>query len=113
VTPDPTDDELARWRARKTSEFPVVWSHRDGRRSLVIGASCDHVIGLEPGESRAMLDDLLARATRPERVYRHEWSVGDTVMWDNRAVLHRAVPYDATSPREMFRTTILGDEPIQ
>jgi alpha-ketoglutarate-dependent taurine dioxygenase len=113
VTPDPTDDELARWRARKTSEFPVVWTHRDGRRSLVIGASCDYVVDMPPDESDALLDDLLARATRPERVYRHEWSVGDTVMWDNRGVLHRAIPYDATSPREMLRTTILGDEPIQ
>jgi alpha-ketoglutarate-dependent taurine dioxygenase len=91
----------------------LVWTHRDGRRSLVIGASCDHVVGLDPDESRALLDDLLARATRRERVYRHEWSVGDTVIWDNRGVLHRAVPYDPASPREMLRTTVLGDEPIQ
>ena len=113
VTPGPTADQLARWRARRTSEFPLVWAHRNGRRSLVIGASCDHVVGVGPQESRAVLDDLLARATRPERVYRHEWAVGDTVMWDNRGVLHRVIPYDAASPREMLRTTILGNEPIQ
>ena len=53
------------------------------------------------------------RATRPERVYRHAWSVGDTVIWDNRGVLHRALRYDPGSAREMLRTTILGDEPIQ
>jgi alpha-ketoglutarate-dependent taurine dioxygenase len=111
--PEPTEEQLATWRSRKTSEFPLVWTHHDGRRSLVIGASCDHVVGMEPEASRALLDDLLARATRPERVYRHTWSVGDTVIWDNRGVLHRAVPYDPDSPREMFRTTILGDEPIQ
>jgi alpha-ketoglutarate-dependent taurine dioxygenase len=111
--PSPSDEQLARWRRRRTSEFPLVWTHRDGRRSLVIGASADHVVGLEAGESRALLDDLLARATRPERVYRHRWSVGDTVIWDNRGVLHRAVPYDPGSPREMLRTTVLGDEPIQ
>jgi len=35
------------------------------------------------------------------------------VIWDNRGVLHRAEPYDADSGREMLRTTILGDEPIQ
>jgi len=46
-------------------------------------------------------------------VYRHEWEVGDTVIWDNRGVLHRAEPYDRTSPREMLRTTLLGDEPIK
>ena len=46
-------------------------------------------------------------------VYSHRWSVGDTVIWDNNGVLHRAAPYDPESPREMLRTTVLGDEPIQ
>jgi alpha-ketoglutarate-dependent sulfate ester dioxygenase len=113
VHPDPTDEQLARWRGRTTSEHPLVWTHADGRRSLVLGASADHVVGADPDESRALLDDLLARATRPERVYRHQWSVGDTVVWDNRGVLHRAGPYDPGSPREMLRTTVLGNEPIQ
>jgi alpha-ketoglutarate-dependent taurine dioxygenase len=113
IHPEPTDDQLALWRGRKTSEFPMVWTHRDGRRSLVIGASADHVVGMDPERSRALLDDLLVRATRPERVYRHAWTVGDTVIWDNRGVLHRATPYDPGSPREMLRTTVLGDEPIQ
>ncbi len=113
VHPDPTDAQLAQWRRRKTSEFPLVWTHHDGRRSLVIGASADHVVGFEPTESRDLLDNLLARATRPERVYRHTWSPGDTVIWDNRGVLHRAIPYDPGSPREMNRTTVLGNEPIQ
>jgi alpha-ketoglutarate-dependent taurine dioxygenase len=111
--PNPTEEQLRRWRRRKTSEFPLVWTHHDGRRSLVVGASADHVVGMGLEESRALLDDLLARATRPERVYQHRWSVGDTVIWDNRGVLHRAVPYDPGSPREMLRTTVLGDEPIQ
>ena len=113
VHSDPTDEQLAWWRKRKTSVHPLVWTHRDDRRSLVLGASADHVVDLDVAEGRALLDDLLARATRPERLYRHSWSVGDTVIWDNRGVLHRAVPYDAASPREMLRTTVLGDEPIQ
>jgi alpha-ketoglutarate-dependent taurine dioxygenase len=113
VHPDPTTEQLALWRRRRTSEFPLVWTHRDGRRSLVIGASADHIVGMAPADSRTLLDDLLARATRPERVYRHRWSVGDAVIWDNRGVLHRATPYDPGSAREMLRTTILGDEPIE
>ena len=72
----------------------------------------DHVVGMDPDEGRALLDDLLDRATQPDRVYRHAWSVGDTVIWDNRGVLHRAAP-TTPSPREMLRTTILGDEPIE
>ncbi|MDD7812900.1 TauD/TfdA family dioxygenase [Mycobacterium sp. CSUR Q5927] len=113
VTPDPTPEELAKWRARPTHEHPLVWTHRTGRKSLVLGASTDYVVGMDLDEGRALLAELLDRATVPAKVYRHKWSVGDTVIWDNRGVLHRAAPYAPDSPREMLRTTVLGDEPIQ
>ena len=113
VTPDPTTEELARWRARPSHQHPLVWTHRCGRRSLVLGASADYIVGMDLDEGRALLAELLNRATVPDHVYSHNWSVGDTVIWDNRGVLHRAAPYDANSPRELLRTTILGDEPIQ
>jgi alpha-ketoglutarate-dependent taurine dioxygenase len=111
--PNPNEKVVAAWRTRKNSEHPLVWTHRDGRRSLVLGASTDHVVGMELEDGKQLLADLLERATAPDRVYRHEWTVGDTVIWDNRGVLHRAAAYDADSPREMFRTTVLGDEPIE
>src|SRR6201993_1786496 len=113
ITPDPTPEELARWRSRRTHVHPLVWTHRSGRKSLVLGASADYVVGMDPGEGRALLGELLERATVPGNVYSHGWSVGDTVIWDNRGVLHRAAPYDPSSSREMLRTTVLGDEPIQ
>jgi alpha-ketoglutarate-dependent taurine dioxygenase len=111
--PRPTEDQLDRWRARPISEHPLVWTHRDGRKSLVLGTSCDHVVGMDVDDGRALLDRLLTWTTRPDRVYRHVWSVGDTVIWDNRGVVHRAIPYGAESGREMLRTTVLGDEPIR
>ena len=98
---------------RKSSEHPLVWTHRDGRRSLVLGASTDHVVDMEVGEGRALLADLLERFDRSRARYRHQWSVGDTVIWDNRGVLDCPAAYAADSPREMFRTTVLGDEPIE
>jgi alpha-ketoglutarate-dependent taurine dioxygenase len=110
--PNPTDDQVDRWRARPMSEHPLVWTHRDGRKSLVLSGSCDHIVGMEVAEGRALLKDLMDRATRSERVHRHVWFVGDTVIWDNRGVMHRAVPYPSDSPREMLRTTVLGDEHI-
>jgi alpha-ketoglutarate-dependent taurine dioxygenase len=113
VNPDPSPQELARWRARPTHEHPLVWTHRSGRKSLVLGASADYVVGMAPNESAALLADLLDRATSADKVYSHTWSVGDTVIWDNRGVLHRAAPYAPDSQREMLRTTVLGDEPIQ
>jgi alpha-ketoglutarate-dependent taurine dioxygenase len=113
VNSDPSPEEVAIWRARPSKEHPLVWTHQSGRRSLVLGATASHVVGLDHDEGRALLADLLARSTTPERIYRHEWEVGDLVIWDNRGVLHRACPYDAASPRDMHRTTLHGDEPIQ
>ncbi len=113
VYPDPTPEQLARWNSRRTHEHPLVWTHRSGRKSLVLGASADYAVGMDLEEGRALLAELLVRATEPDKVYSHAWSVGDTVIWDNRGVLHRAAPYDPSSRREMLRTTVLGDEPIQ
>jgi alpha-ketoglutarate-dependent taurine dioxygenase len=110
---DPSEEEVAMWRRRPAKEHPLVWTHRSGRKSLVLGATADRVVGMESEASRALLDDLLARATAPERVYRHHWSEGDVVIWDNRGVLHRAMPYDADSGRDMHRTTFTGDEAIR
>ena len=113
VNPDPTPEELARWREKPDKEHPLVWRHRSDRRSLVIGATASHVVGMDVDEGRALLADLLDRATAPERTYRHEWTVGDFVIWDNTGVMHRACPYDPSSSREMHRTTMSGDEPIR
>jgi alpha-ketoglutarate-dependent taurine dioxygenase len=113
VYPDPTPEQIAGWRNRPTSVHPLVWTHRSGRKSLLIGAHADHVVDMDTDESRALLDELLDRATSDEVIYRHHWSVGDTVIWDNTGVMHRATPYPAGSPRELLRTTIFGDEPIQ
>ena len=113
VHPDPTPEELARWREKTDREHPLVWRHRSGRRSLVIGATADHVVGMDRDAGRALLDSLVLRATAPARVYRHAWSVGDMVIWDNTGVMHRACPYDPSSSREMHRTTMSGDEAIR
>jgi len=111
--PDPAPEELDMWRRRPSKEHPLVWRHNSGRRSLVLGATTSHVVGMGEEEGRALLNELLEHSTTPERIYRHEWSVGDMVIWDNRGVLHRACPYDATSPRDMHRTTLAGDEPVR
>ncbi len=112
IDPNPSPEALAMMRARPEKEHPLVWQHASGRRSLVLGATASHIVGLDADESRQMLDDLLDRSTAPDRVYRHEWEVGDLVIWDNRGVLHRALPYDAASARDMHRCTLAGVESI-
>src|ERR1700761_5584182 len=113
VTPDPAPELLARWRARRTHEHPLVWTHQTGRKSLVLGASADYIVGMGIDEGRALLGDLLDRATVPDQIYSQPWWWGDTVIWETRGGLHRAAPYDPDTPREMLRTPVLGDEPIQ
>ncbi len=110
--PDPAPEEVELWRRRPAKQHPLVWTHRSGRRSLVLGATTDHVVGRSGEDGRIILDDLLARATAPDLVYRHQWEVGDLVIWDNRGVLHRALPYDPGSARDMHRCTLAGDEAI-
>jgi alpha-ketoglutarate-dependent taurine dioxygenase len=113
VTPDPTPQQVADWALRPTREYPLVWTHETGRRSLMIGSTMDYVVGMDVTAGRALLEDLLDRATPPDRVYSHSWQVGDTVIWDNTGLYHRARPFDPGSRRRMHRTTILGTEPIR
>ncbi|MFG3521797.1 TauD/TfdA dioxygenase family protein [Nocardia nova] len=110
---DPTPEQLEEWARRGGREHPLVWTHESGRRSLVFGASADHVVGMDQDEGRALLDDLLARATAPDRVLSHRWSVGDMVIWDNTGLVHRACPFDRSQPRRMHRSTLVGQESIK
>jgi alpha-ketoglutarate-dependent 2,4-dichlorophenoxyacetate dioxygenase len=63
-------------------------------KSVLIGVQVKAIVGWPDDKSRALLDDLLTRAVRPEHTYRHELRNGDVVVWDNRAIVHRATPYD-------------------
>lgn len=111
LVPDPTDEELASWRTLPVHESSLVWKRRDGRSSLVIGATADHIVGMEPNESKELLEELLAWTTQEQFSYIHDWQVGDLVIWDNTGILHRALPYDPSSERTLHRTTISGEEP--
>jgi alpha-ketoglutarate-dependent 2,4-dichlorophenoxyacetate dioxygenase len=83
-----------------------------GRMALFVGSHASHLAGRSVEDSRPMLLDLLAHATRPAFVYTHRWRVHDLVMWDNRCVLHRGRPWDETRHRRvMQRTTVAGDGP--
>lgn len=81
---------------------------RSGRRSLYLASHASRIIDWPVPEGRLLLRDLIEHATRREFVYRHAWRVGDLVIWDNRATMHRATPFDdATHRRELRRVTTL------
>jgi alpha-ketoglutarate-dependent taurine dioxygenase len=112
LNPTPTDEQQAKWDRAPSREHPLVWKHRDGRHSLLIGATAGEVVGMTYDEGRAFLDRILEWATQPRFVLRHSWRVGDLVVWDNTGMLHRATPYEPTSRRLMHRTTLVGEEAI-
>ena len=85
---------------------------RSGRKSLYLAAHASRILDWPVPEGRLLLHELMEHATRPEFVYCHRWRVGDLVIWDNRATMHRARPFDDTRyRREMRRVTTLDIEP--
>jgi len=81
---------------------------RSGRRSLYLASHASRIVDWPVPEGRLLLRELIEHATQPEFVYRHAWRVGDLVIWDNRATMHRARPFDDTKyRRELRRVTTL------
>ena len=107
-----TDQERA---AFPPVRHPIVRTNPvNGRRALLLGAHASHVEGLALEEGRALLKQLLEHVAQPQFCYRHEWTEGDLVVWDNRCVLHRGTPYDtARHKRLMQRTTVSGEREIE
>jgi len=84
----------------------------NGRKALYVGSHASHIRGMPEEEGRALLKELLDFATQEQFTYLHHWKVGDLVMYDNRAALHRARPYKITEhPRILHRTTVMGEGP--
>jgi len=83
----------------------------NGKKGYYVGSHARSVPGLSGVKSRELLDDLLARATGADNIYSHQWTVGDTVIWDNRCLLHRGTGYDADKwRRRMRQTRVMGTE---
>ncbi|NIO39444.1 MAG: hypothetical protein GTO41_04095 [Burkholderiales bacterium] len=84
----------------------------NGLKNYYVGAHARSIIGFSGIESRRLIDDLLERATKPEQVYGHRWQAGDTLIWDNRCLLHRGLGFDADRWRRLMRQTrVSGDGP--
>ena len=111
--PEPAQETLEDMMRIGTKELPIVWTHNSGRKSLVLGCTANHIVGMDWVESARLLNLLRDFATSEPFHYAHEWSVGDAVMWDNSGTMHRAAPYDPNCGRLLVRTKTGGDEPIR
>ncbi|MGB0508201.1 MAG: TauD/TfdA dioxygenase family protein [Pikeienuella sp.] len=107
---------VSRSRARLSEEFAsaplfhkwppqswrAVWTNpTNGQEALYIASHAYAVEGYTQTKANALIDDLIAFATQPDYVYTHEWKVGDVLIWDQRAVLHRGSPWPYEEPRSL------------
>ena len=92
---------------------PLVRTNpRTGRHSLFLSSHAGRILGWPVPEALILLRELTEHATQREFVYRHKWQVGDLVMWDNGATMHRGRPYeDRKYPRDLRRTTLTNVAP--
>jgi alpha-ketoglutarate-dependent taurine dioxygenase len=111
--PEPKQEMLERMQAIGDVELPLVWKHKSGRKSLVIGNTAHTIVGMNHFDSARALNWLRNWATQEQFSLSYEWSVGDLVIWDNTGTMHRAEWYDPASGRMMVRTKLEGEEGIQ
>ena len=102
--PEPTADER---RSRPPARHKLVHVHPTSkRRALYLASHASHIVGWPEDDGRRLLAELTEFATQSRFVFRHRWRVGDVVIWDNLATMHRATPFDDTTHRrDMRRTT--------
>jgi alpha-ketoglutarate-dependent taurine dioxygenase len=112
INPEPGSEELALWQQRKPKTHPLVWHHRSGRKSLVLGSTAEYIEGMGLPEGRMILAKLRDWATQPQFVCSHEWSVGDLLIWDNSGTMHRVDEYPVEDGRLLHRTTIDAREEL-
>jgi len=96
----------------KGAVHPLIRTLPYGRRSLYLASHASSIIDWPLPEARLLLRDLTEHATQPQFVYRHSWRVGDLVIWDNRATMHRGMPFDDTKYRRELRRVTTLDIPI-
>ena len=125
---DGLEVEHSLWHSRRLAGFPLTEEDVDarpkvrqplvlpqpstGRKALYVAAHACDVVGLPRDEGRALLAELIAFATQPQYVFSVSWNVGDLVIWDNLASMHRGGDYDVTRyRRDMRRTTVREGSP--
>jgi alpha-ketoglutarate-dependent taurine dioxygenase len=103
-------DQLYGYDVAEPPLRPIVKRHPDtGAPNLLIGQHAYDIVGMSSEASRELLDELHAHACADRFTHHHEWAVGDTVIWDNRRLMHRATPHDPLQARRMWHTRIAGD----
>lgn len=108
-------DDARQALSKAPQRHPLIRTHPEtGKKAIYVHpGKTERIDGMTPDDSRAFIQDLLARAITPDVTYRHKWQPGDLLLWDNRATLHIAHrDYDASEGRIMHRVILEGDVPF-
>ena len=116
TTPSVQGSQRAHREGLPCLEPPVVRVHpRTGEHALFVNPGfVDHILDVDPLESRWILDHLFAEITRPEYTVRFRWAPGSVAFWDNRATAHLG-PQDlghVDVERVLHRVTLIGEVPV-
>ncbi len=88
-----------KWSPQK---WPAVWTNPvNNREALYVAAHSYLIDDMGEAESQSVINELIAFCTRPEFTYSHKWKVGDVLIWDQRAALHRGMPWPYDEPRTL------------
>ncbi|MEX0338712.1 MAG: TauD/TfdA dioxygenase family protein [Arenibacterium sp.] len=84
------------------TRWPAIWRNPvTGDEAIYVASHAFAVEGMEEGKGAALIDALIDACTQPEYVYTHNWDVGDVLIWDQRAVLHRGRPWPLDQARKL------------
>ncbi len=82
--------------------WPAIWENPvNGSEALYIASHAFRIEGVDEMESVRIIDAAIAFCTQPDYVYTHSWKVGDVLIWDERATLHRGLPWPYDQPRTL------------
>ena len=92
-------EHITKWEG---SWWPAIWPNPvNGREAVYIASHACEIRGMETGPARTLIDEVIACLTPDEAVYAHQWRVGDVLIWDERATLHRGMPWPFEQPRTL------------
>ena len=102
------DPRITMW---EDTAWRAVWPNPvNGEEALYLASHAFGVVGLPDEEGKALIDELTAFATRDEYVYSHAWRVGDVLVWDERATMHRGRPWPYEEERSLASICITVQE---
>jgi taurine dioxygenase len=109
----PTFDEVSDITKAPGPTHPIIRTiPGSGRQCLYLGRRLgSHIVGLPLDESDRLLDELWAHTVSEQRIWSHDWKLGDLLVWDNRFTMHHRDPFDPNARRRLHKVQVAGERP--